>query len=122
MANTYTDLSSADDTDDKFIVTMSTDKLQTVCNQMEDDDPEAEDDEPVSFVVWDTQVTPFTSDLIDEAINDVDVVDISTPSATPSGISEYLMIMPRRHHRAHLFDDENLTSSSNLSQSSYSQR
>lgn len=40
------------------MVRMSTDTLQTVCDQMEEDDPDAEDDEPVSFVVWNTQVAP----------------------------------------------------------------
>lgn len=46
------------------MVTMSTDKLQMVCDQMEDDDPEAADDQPVSFVVWDTQVIPVPFPII----------------------------------------------------------
>ncbi|VDO15095.1 unnamed protein product [Brugia timori] len=51
MTNTY-------DINKKFMVTLPMDILQTICNEMEDDDPEAEDDEPVSLVVWNTQVAP----------------------------------------------------------------
>ncbi|KAL3989437.1 hypothetical protein ACH3XW_27680 [Acanthocheilonema viteae] len=110
MAFTY-------DTDDKFMVIMSADTLQTIYNQMEDDDPEAEDDEPVSFVVWDTQVAPFTPDLMDEALHTAEVIDISTPSTSPSGISEYLVIIPRQRRRAHSFAAKRLTSSPTLSES-----
>lgn len=46
------------------MVTMSADTLEAVCNQMEDDDPEAEDDKPVSFVVWNSQVTPVLCFLL----------------------------------------------------------
>nr|CRZ21952.1 Bm7993 [Brugia malayi] len=67
MTNTY-------DINKKFMVTLPMDILQTICNEMEDDDPEAEDDEPVSLVVWNTQVAP--------------------------GISEYLVIMPLRNRRS----------------------
>ncbi|VBB29303.1 unnamed protein product [Acanthocheilonema viteae] len=98
MAFTY-------DTDDKFMVIMSADTLQTIYNQMEDDDPEAEDDEP------------FTPDLMDEALHTAEVIDISTPSTSPSGISEYLVIIPRQRRRAHSFAAKRLTSSPTLSES-----
>ncbi|VDM13403.1 unnamed protein product [Wuchereria bancrofti] len=81
MANTY-------DTNNKFMVTLSTDVLQIICNEMEDDNPEAEDDEP------------FTSDLMDEIKDNAEVIDISTPSKSPSRITEYLMIIPLRHRRS----------------------
>ncbi|EFO22371.2 hypothetical protein LOAG_06115 [Loa loa] len=107
--------------DDKFMVTLSTDILQTVCEQMEEDDPDAGDDEPVRLVVWNTQVIPFTSNSMAEVISNVEVVDISTPSQSPSGTSDYLMIIPRYRRRAYSFPGENLPSSSTSSESYHSQ-
>ncbi|VDK75124.1 unnamed protein product [Litomosoides sigmodontis] len=112
MANAY-------DTNDKFMVTMSADTLQAVCNRMEDDDPEADDDKPVSFAVWNSQVAPFTSDLLDDALHSAEVVNISTPSASQSGMSEYLMIMPSNRRRAHTFSGKRLSSSSASSSESH---
>uniref|UniRef100_A0A915Q1U8 Uncharacterized protein n=1 Tax=Setaria digitata TaxID=48799 RepID=A0A915Q1U8_9BILA len=84
------------------MVTMSMDTLLKIYNQMEKDDPQAEDDQPVSFVVWNTQVAPFTPNLMNEAIYSTEVIDIATPSQSPSGISEYSIIIPHRHHRTYV--------------------
>ncbi|MCP9263374.1 hypothetical protein DINM_006185 [Dirofilaria immitis] len=108
MANIYEE-------DDKFAVTMTTDTLQNICYRMEEDDPEAKDEEPVNFVVWNTQ---FTTDLMDEAVYNAEIIDIVTPSWSPTGISEYAIIMPRRHRRrAYSYAGERLQSSPNLSES-----
>ncbi|VDK69724.1 unnamed protein product [Onchocerca ochengi] len=97
---------------------MTTDILQKMCDQMEEDHPEAEDDEPISFVVLNEQL----SDFMDEAIYNDEVIDITTPSRSSTGISEYSIILPRSHDQEYSFTDERSTSSPDSSESPRSYR